>query len=332
MKAIEFKNIELRVPLNRFTSWDHFLETAPEYSIGLEVMDDTPGHRGHHVHFDHHVGVVREATMSAAMQAFIAVRQGRLMEKWLTRRERIPVYVWNADQDVCLASFILEHHELLEDPGPCKIVQKVVQFNNLLDVCGGLYPVDIDEMVREHYIWVFEPYMQQRALGKTADDEDLIKRVIGEVCSRMLALVAGSAGITPIAAAPEILYISPYRFLIADEKGDPNSRLVLAAQGHTNFISLVATRPNGRYTYSVIRGSPYDDDVFQIPKLLDAFQAAEDLPHARIWGGSNLAAGCDSELGSSLHWTTLRDIAEPIVRDAFLRNASLDHSFSELRL
>ena len=72
----------------------------------------------------------------------------------------------------------------------------------------------------------------------------------------------------------------------------------------------------------MIRGSPYDDDVFEVPKLLAAFQAAEDLPDAKLWGGSNMAAGSDSELGSSLHWTQLRDIAEPIVREAFLRNAT----------
>jgi hypothetical protein len=30
-----------------------------------------------------------------------------------------------------------------------------------------------------------------------------------------------------------------------------------------------------------------------------------------------MAAGSDSEFGSSLHWTQLRDIAEPIVRQAY---------------
>lgn len=54
--------------------------------------------------------------------------------------------------------------------------------------------------------------------------------------------------------------------------------------------------------------------------MLEAFQAAEDLPRERIWGGSNLAAGSDSELGSSLHWSELRDIAEDIIRDAYLRS------------
>jgi hypothetical protein len=316
-----FKNIELRVPAQRFEDWRQFVSAAPEYSIGLEVMDDTPGHRGHHVHFDHHAGVVREATMSAAMQAYIAVRQGRLMERWLTKRSPVPVYVWNADQDVSLACFILEYHELLENRGS-PLLRQVVQFNNKIDVCGGLYPVDLKEIVDNHFTWVFEPYLQQRKMGKTSGDGALVAETIRMVCDRLLALLEGNAGITPIVAEPVVLYDSPYNYVIADEKGDPNSRLVLAAQGYRNFISLVAQRANGRYTYSVIRGSPYDDDLFEVPKLLAAFQAAEDMPNVKLWGGSNLAAGSDSELGSSLHWTRLREIAEPIVREAYLRNSA----------
>ena len=311
-----FKDIALQTPPHRFANWAEFMSEAPEYSIGLEVIDDTPGHRGHYVHFDHHAGVVREATMSAAMQAYIAVRQGRLMERWLKRKRPVPVYVWNADQDVCLACFILEYHELLERKSS-PLLRQIVQFNNKIDVCGGLYPVNLEELVSNHFTWVFQPYSQQRTLGKTHGDDALIKDTIRQVCDRLLDLLEGRAGIAPITAKPEILYVSPYDFVIADEKGDPNSRLVLAAQGFTNFISLVATRPSGRYTYSVIRGSPYDDDVFDAPKLIEAFQAAEDLPDVRLWGGSNMAAGSDSEFGSSLHWTQLRDIAEPIVRQAY---------------
>jgi hypothetical protein len=74
------------VPPRRFDNWQEFLTGTPEYSIGLEVIDDTPGRRGNHIHFDHHAGVIREATMSAAMQAYIAVRQGRLMQRWLPNR------------------------------------------------------------------------------------------------------------------------------------------------------------------------------------------------------------------------------------------------------
>jgi CheY-like chemotaxis protein len=316
----QFENIALRVPAKRFENWEHYMREAPEYSIGLEVIDDAPGHRGHYVHFDHHFGVIREVTMSAAMQAYIAVRQGRLMERWLRRRRPVPVYVWNADQDVCLAAFVLEYHELLERAEGEPLLRWIVQYNNKIDVCGGLYPVNLDELVKNHFTWVFEPYRQQRIRGKTQGDEALVKETIRQVCDRLLDLLEGRAGTAPITAKPEILYTSPHNFVIADEKGDPNSRLVLAAQGHTNLISLVCARPNGRYTYSVIRGSPYDEDVFQVTELIRAFQAAEDLPDAKIWGGSNLAAGSDSELGSSLHWTRLRDIAEPVVQEARLKS------------
>ena len=83
----EFQCIELRVVPARFGSWSQFIRETPDYSIGLEVMDDAPGHIGHRVHFDHHAGVIREVTMSAAMQAYLAVRQGRLKQKWLQAPE-----------------------------------------------------------------------------------------------------------------------------------------------------------------------------------------------------------------------------------------------------
>jgi hypothetical protein len=317
-----FNNIVLRVAPKRFTSWDEFVRETPEYSIGLEVVDSTPGHQGHHVHLDHHAGVVREATMSAAMQAYIAVRQGRLMERWLLKQRPVPVYTWNADQDVCLAAFVLEHHELLERSEGTPLLRWIVQYNNKIDVCGGIYPVNLTELVDNHFTWVFEPYRQQRMQGKMQGDDELVMDTVRRVCERLQALLEGKAGTSPITAQPEILYRSPYNFVIADEKGDPTSRLVLASQGYTNLISLVCTRPSGRRTYSIIRGSPYDEDVFQIPELIEAFQAAEDRPDVRIWGGSNLAAGSDSEIGSSLSWTALRDIAEPIVSAAFRRNVS----------
>src|SRR5579884_3707546 len=312
----DFHFIELRVPSCRFENWDHFVRETPEYSIGLEVMDDTPGHRGHWVHFDHHAGVIREVTMSAAMQAYLAIRQGRLMEKWLCHRRPVPVYVWNADQDVCLAAFILEYHELLETLHADPLLRWIVQYNNKIDVCGGLYPVDLDELVRNHVTWVFEPYRQQRMRGKAQGDEGLVKDTIRQVCNRLEDLLRGRAGVSPITVEPEILYESPHDFVIVDEKGDPNSRLVLASRGHRNLISLICTRNTGRYTYSIIRGSPYDEDLFPVDKLIEAFQAAEDRP--KTWGGSNMAAGSDSELGSSLHWTKLRDIAESVLQEAWL--------------
>jgi hypothetical protein len=232
------------------------------------------------------------------------------------------VYVWNADQDVCLAAFVLEYHTMLERAEGMPMLRWIVQYNNKLDVCGGLYPVNLDDLVRNHFTWVFEPYRQQRIHGKVQGDEALVRTTIRLVCDRLLALLNGEAGIAPIAARPDILYQSPYNYVIADEKGDPLSRLVLASAGYTNLISLICQRANGRYTYSIIRGSPYDEDIFDIPRLIEAFQAAEDYPEEKIWGGSNLAAGSDSMLGSSLHWTQIREIADRVVGEAHRRTST----------
>jgi hypothetical protein len=143
-------------------------------------------------------------------------------------------------------------------------------------------------------------------------DEAVVTQTIRLVCDRLKALLEGTAGTTPISVQPEILYVSPHDFVIADEKGDPAARLVLAERGHTNLISLICQRPSGRYTYSVIRGALFDGEegAFDVPRLIAAFQAAEDQPLVPIWGGSDTAAGSDSALGSSLKWQQLRDIAE----------------------
>ena len=103
--------------------------------------------------------------MSASMPASLAVRQGRVMQKWLQHRRPVPVYVWNADQDVCLAAFILEYHEVLERLHNDPLLRWIVQFNNKIDVCGGLYPVDLEEV-------------HQRMSGKTEGDAELVKDTI----------------------------------------------------------------------------------------------------------------------------------------------------------
>ena len=308
-----FHSIRLHVLAERFRSWAEFERESPLYSIALEALDDVPGQRGGRVSFDHHKGVIRQVTMSAAMQAYLAVRQSRLMERWLKKRGPIDVYVWNADQDVCLAAFILEYHDLLECAQGAPPLRWIVQYNNKIDICGGLYPVRLDELVANHYTWVFEPFRQQRMLGKVVGDQAIVAQTIRLVCDRLRALLEGNAGTAPISVQPEILYVSPCEFVIADEKGDPAARLVLAARGYTNLISLICRRPCSRYTYSVIRGALYDEGTFDVPKLIAAFQSAEDQPSTLIWGGSNTAAGSGSALGSSLERQQLRDIAESIL-------------------
>jgi hypothetical protein len=40
----QHQGIELRVVSARFGNWSQFIRETPDYSVGLEVMDDAPSH------------------------------------------------------------------------------------------------------------------------------------------------------------------------------------------------------------------------------------------------------------------------------------------------
>ena len=101
------------------------------------------------------------------------------------------------------------------------LLRWIVQYNNKIDVCGGLYPVNMDELVKNHFTWVFEPYRRAAHARQNAGRRKPGEGHHTQVCERLRDLLEGSAGIAPITAEPEILYTSPYDFVIADEKGDP---------------------------------------------------------------------------------------------------------------
>ncbi len=113
------------------------------------------------------------------------------------------------------------------------------QYNNKIDVCGGLYPVNLMNASGPLH-WSFEPYRQQRRQGRCQamrpDPEHH-----PAVCDRLLDLSQNRRA-QAHTARPEILHNSPYNFVMPDEKGDPFP-LVLAAQGHTNLISWCAGVP-----------------------------------------------------------------------------------------
>ena len=64
---------------------------------------------------------MKSLTLAVAVRSILGLdpeREGDrvrlLMERWLRKQRPVNVYTWNADQDVCLAAFVLEHHNMLE--------------------------------------------------------------------------------------------------------------------------------------------------------------------------------------------------------------------------
>ncbi len=70
-------------------------------------------------------------------------------------------------------------------PKGLPLLRWIVQYNNKIDVCGGLYPVRLDELERNHFTWVFEPYRAQRMAGRSEGDDGLVKQTIRDVCDRL---------------------------------------------------------------------------------------------------------------------------------------------------
>jgi hypothetical protein len=78
------------------------------------------------------------------------------------------------------------------------------------------------------------------------------------------------------------------------------------------FISLVATRPDGKFVYSIGRRSRYIP--FPIYKLYDAFNTLEELTRENGWNGSDIVGGSSRFNGSKLTWQTLRDVTLEVLK------------------
>src|SRR5215472_13504272 len=89
---------------------------------------------------------------------------------------------WNTDQDVCLVAFILQYHEVLERLHNHPLLRWIVQFNNEIGVCGGVYPIDREELVATTSPGSLSPTAASAWKGKYEGDEALVKTTIRQVC------------------------------------------------------------------------------------------------------------------------------------------------------
>jgi hypothetical protein len=115
----------------------------------------------------------------------------------------------------------------------------------------------------------------------------------------------GKAEQVPLDTRHHIHY-SDGNFKIVDEIGGNEARYLLFSQGMNAFISVVATRPDGRFVYSVGRRSQFIR--FPVEQLYDDFNAAEGVTRENGWNGSTIIGGSSRLNGSGLHWEQLRDI------------------------
>ncbi len=306
MKSIFTINILPRVS----TSWEQFNSTTPTFSIALDgVVRGGPRYdpSTRHINFDHHDNVVREATMSTAMQVYTAIKGG-LMESFRDNYGPIGhIYINDTDQDTSLAVWLLFNYKLFEGTQSIPHINRLLALTDRWDITGGAYPMNLDDSIVRQHNWVFRPYTDLRKSGALAQaDETILRSNLEAVMGRLDKALMGKAEELPLDTRCEILYDGP-QFKVVDEIGGNEARYYLYSKGMNAFISIVAKRPDGRMVVSIGRRSRFIP--FPVEALYSDFNAAEHLTRENGWNGSDIIGGSPRSTGTGLKWEMLRDIA-----------------------
>jgi hypothetical protein len=296
--------------------WEEFLQTTPAYSIALDgVVKGGPNFdaRTYHLNFDHHDNVVREATMSTAMQVYFAIKGGLFKNFKLPASCRI--YINDTDQDTALAVWLLLNYKKFEGVQSVPHINRLLALNDRWDITGGAFPMNLDDKLVRQHTWVFEPYSKLRKSGGLANaSEAILRDNLEAVIGRLNTYLMGSSGEVDLDTRYEILHDSPH-YKIVNEIGGNEARYYLFSQGMDAFVSLVAQRPDGRFVYTVGRRSRYIP--FPVPKLYKAYNQAEGigLDARQGFNGSDIIGGSDRNYGSSLTWKEIKDITDRVLLD-----------------
>ncbi len=298
------KTINLVIQPRKSISWEEFLVSNSGPSISLDgYVNDSPNYseKTKHVNFDHHHGVVREATMATAEQVYMAIKGG-MFESF--RNESGPfanVYINDCDQDTCLAIFILENYKMFESTASIPHFNRLLHIDSKFDITGGAYPVNLRDELLERHAWVFEPYTNIRKSGELANaSAETMLNCVEAVCARIHKFILGESEKIELDIRHNILTISSELkgFWLVEETGGNSARYHLFSKGMNAFISVVAKRPDGKYVYSIGRRSRYIP--FPVQEFFVLLNDKEGLSRQNGWGGSDIIGGSSRELGSSL--------------------------------
>lgn len=295
-------NLKLHILPRYEMNWEDFCAHTPRHSIALDGFVYDPPHydaKTKHINFDHHKGVVREATMSTAMQVYYALQKG-LFPHFAKKSQETHIYINDCDQDTALALWLLKNHESLKDSEKLKRIEALVYHVNKQDVTGGTFPVDSNSDLVRQIRWIFEPYNQLRKSDQFADsDSAILYDVLEKVFQRMDLFVAGQARESSLDDRYDILFHSA-QFMVVNEIGGIDARTALLSRFPEIplLVSLVSEREDGRLVYTILKNSIYADismeDLYQ---KLNQLEEKKENPNA--WGGSDLIGGCRNR-GSKL--------------------------------
>lgn len=305
---------EIHVLPRQTMTREEFLTKTPSGSIALDGMVlGGPFYNSAtmHANFDHHDGVVREATMSTCMQVYFAIKGG-LMQAFTEQEMKPHIWINDTDQDTSFAVWLLLNYKLFEGVQSIPHINRLLTLNDRWDVTAGAFPMNLSDILVRQHGWVFEPYSKLRKSGQLAvADEATLRENLDAVGWRLTQYLMGQQGAMELDTRHVILFDHP-RFKIVDEIGGNEARYWLFNHGMNAYISLVARRADGRFVYTIGRRSQYI--YFPVQKLYDAYNAAEGVTRERGFNGSDIVGGSNRASGSGLVWEKMRDITLDVLK------------------
>lgn len=301
--------IQPRMTMNR----EEFISATQPYSIGLDgAVLGGPFFDSATMHFnyDHHDCVIRDATMSTAMQVYFAIKGGLM--KVFPDGVQGSIYINDTDQDTAFAAWLLLNYKKFEGTQSIPHINRLLSLNDRWDITGGAFPMNLSDKIVQQHNWVFRPYTDLRKSGGLAQAGEAVMRDnLEAVMARLNIFLMGEAEGVVLDTRHTILHDST-QYKIVHEIGGNEARYHLYSHGMDAFISLVAQRPDGRSVWSIGRRSQYIP--FPVQQLYDDFNAAEGFTRENGWNGSTIVGGSSRMNGSGLTWQQLRDITDARLR------------------
>ncbi len=254
---------------NHAIALDGYVAGGPEWDSRLKL-----------VNFDHHDGVVREATMSSAKQVYFAIKSGFC--SWVG--PTCDVYVNDIDQDTAMAIWLLQNHHVFEGGASVPTVSRILELNDRFDITGGAFPMNLSDSVYGTHCWIFEPYTNARRKGAIAkaDAADMTV-ILDAICKRITSLMMNQAGSVMPDVAVNVLHQGQRLIVLDETEGGIESRHLAFAQNLITgvYLSIVAKREDGRFVYTLGKRSRYVD--FDMKFAFTELSTADGFRYPRGW-------------------------------------------------
>jgi hypothetical protein len=289
--------MKLIVEPGQSSTRNHFCATTPAHSVALDwYVKHAPivNIQTKHFNFDHHTWVDRLATRSTMGQVYFAIKQ------WLfdcLSYAEGTIYVNDADQDVCLSSWLLTYQNELKDWVVDKKIKQLIELQDPLDVTWWMYRVNPNSALVQTSAWIFEPYVKARISGVlNSMDADQMDYLIRTIWKRLFVYVENSAEQVALDTRYSVLGWGKWRSMIEETWYD--ARMQLMFDWISAFVSAKQLE-HDTWQYSIWKISPFIN--FPITKLYSVLTQAEWIPDINEWWGwSDLIGWSSRKLNSVL--------------------------------